>query len=333
MPWPISDLPITMVTVSSGATRTKALGASVRPAPRRRRGFAPVREADAEDQAAADDTGGDSRGEESAAVETRGRLVVHGALRNVREAAMLRYAPHAIGIFRSRRRSDGFLPHPAGGGPPVAARLRHDPGRPRRAGAQSTAVSVRRHHHRRGGPEPCAHRSLRPPAAAGQARLSAGLSTRTRPARTWCPILLRDSANLACAMRERASATRRRTHRAAVRSRGRRDHSAPAAAHRLRHAARAAAGRHRAGARCGAHPRLLEHRGVGERGRRSSASWCSPAISASTTRPSCRIRSRSSPRISCSWRAPTAIASTAAAKTPSASSAASSRRRSATAAT
>ena len=32
MPWPISDLPITTVTVSSGATRTKALGASVRPA-------------------------------------------------------------------------------------------------------------------------------------------------------------------------------------------------------------------------------------------------------------------------------------------------------------
>ena len=33
MPWPISDLPITTVTVSSGAMRTKALGASVRPEP------------------------------------------------------------------------------------------------------------------------------------------------------------------------------------------------------------------------------------------------------------------------------------------------------------
>ena len=85
---------------------------------------------------------------------------------------MLRYAPHAIGVFRSRGRSDRFLPHPAGGGAPVVARLRHDPGRPRCAGAQSPAVSVRSHHHRRGGLEPCAHRSLRPPAAAGQARLS-----------------------------------------------------------------------------------------------------------------------------------------------------------------
>jgi hypothetical protein len=31
MPWPISALPTTTVTVSSGATRTKALGASVAP--------------------------------------------------------------------------------------------------------------------------------------------------------------------------------------------------------------------------------------------------------------------------------------------------------------
>ena len=78
------------------------------------------------------------------------------------------------------------------------------------------------------------------------------------------PILLRDSANLGPARRgARASPL-------AVRSRGRRNHSASAAAHRLRHAARAAAGGHRAGARCGTHTGLLEHRGVGERGRRAA---------------------------------------------------------------
>ena len=58
--------------------------------------------------------------------------------------AMLRYAPHAIGIFRRRGRGDRFLPHRAGGRAPVAARLRHDPGRSRCAGAQSPAVPVRR---------------------------------------------------------------------------------------------------------------------------------------------------------------------------------------------
>ena len=58
-----------------------------------------------------------------------------------------------------------------------------------------------------------------------------------------------------------------------------------------------------------------------ERRRRRAASWCSRATSASTTRRSCTTRGASSPPISCSWRAPTATAGTAAARTPSASSA------------
>ncbi len=70
-----------------------------------------------------------------------------------------------------------------------------------------------------------------------------------------------------------------------------------------------------------------------ERRATCAASWCSRAISGSTTRPSCRTCGSSSPPTRCSWRAPTATACIAAARTPSASSAASSRRRRATAAT
>ena len=173
---------------------------------------------------------------------------------------MLRYAPHAIGVFRSCRRGNGLLPHPAGGGTPVAARLRHDSGRPRCAGAQSTAVSVRSHHHRRGGPEPCAHRSLRPPAAAGQARISRAYLHEQG--------VRGPGSDPAARFGEPCHARRgARAGPVAVRSRGRRDYSAPAATHRLRHAARAAAGSHRAGPRRGTHPGLLERRGVGERGR------------------------------------------------------------------
>ena len=73
MPWPISDLPI---TIGDGVVRRHAHeGIGRQRAPGRtaaRRCFAPIRVADAENQAAADDAGGDARGEESTAVETRG---------------------------------------------------------------------------------------------------------------------------------------------------------------------------------------------------------------------------------------------------------------------
>ena len=69
----------------------------------------------------------------------------------------------------------------------AAARLRSDPGRTRRAGAQCSCVSVRCRAHRRGGAESRARGSLRTAAAAGEARLSAALSTRTRRVPTWCP--------------------------------------------------------------------------------------------------------------------------------------------------
>ena len=221
------------------------------------------------------------------------------------------------------------------GGAPAPAGLRHDPGRRGRPGAQSAGVSLRRRRHRRRGAEPRAHRSLRTAAAAGASADSAGLSTPTRPAPTCCPSCC--ATPRTCDARSRARQSRRCGRRArvdaAVRSRGCRSaccaRSRPSPYDTPREVLPGVTVQVR---EAGPHPRFLERRAVGRRRRACGASWCSRAISASTTRPSCRIRGASSPPTWCSWRAPTATAGIAAARTPSASSAPSSRRRRATAA-
>ena len=221
---------------------------------------------------------------------------------------MVRYRHHAVGIFRRGGRSHGFLPHPPRGGPPVAARLRHDPGRPRRTRTKPAAVPVRRRHHRRRGAEPRPHRSLRAAAAAREARVPRAYLHQHRVRRPRAHPAAR-FGQPRDARRGTGSASRGAgPHRAALRSRRRRSHAASAQAHSLRHASASCC---RASPCACATPGTSSGRRASSCGRakaKSGASSCSPAISGSTTRRSCTTRGSSSPPTWCSWKARTAIA-------------------------
>ena len=173
------------------------------------------------------------------------------------------------------------------------------------------AVSIRRGAHRRRRAEPRAHRSLRAAAAARASAATAGPIYTNPACAELVPILLRDSASLAMRDAERANrdagAREAASRRCSISTMS--SATAPAAPdHCLRRAARTAARHHGARARGRPHHGFLEHRAVGRAKPACGASSCSRAISANTTRPSCRTLGASSPPTWCSWKAPTATA-------------------------
>ena len=158
--------------------------------------------------------------------------------------------------------------------------------------AQPRAVSLRCGAGRRRHPEPRAHRPLRPPAAAAQARLPRARSTPTRPAATSCASCSPTRAT----MQQRDAERENRKRRESTGSGDRR-----AALHAGRRARRAAAGAHACATgnrsrccRASSSPSAMPATSSARRAsgwpagrRRSSAAWLSAATSASTIRRSC----------------------------------------------
>src|SRR5688572_2724059 len=110
------------VTVSSGATRTKALGCSVPPVAATLPNL--LSEKRMPTYRPAPITAPPMRKLRRPILDWDASFMSH----LVRDDRMLRYRPHAAGVLWSGGRSDRFLSHPARGRETALAGLRHGPG-------------------------------------------------------------------------------------------------------------------------------------------------------------------------------------------------------------